>query len=150
MSIVDDPMLALIMRFVLGREQLDISDQVYFQRQLETLQEYVGRFPDEERQMRAMEWIEQHAENYRRSWQRNQAAKAARRKRCADCPLKDGGSSRNCSVHGRWLLLLNHYLAGELTSSQYVEDSLRLLREHKSELKIGQLDLTSEACGLAR
>jgi hypothetical protein len=141
-------MLALIMRFVNAHEQLDVSDEAYFQRQVETLQAYVDQFPKAERQTRALEWVEQHAENYRRSWQRKQVTETAHKRRCADCPLKDYARSRNCSVHGRWLGLLNRYLTNELTSAQYVEDTLRLLRAHKSELRIAQSNRAAGACGM--
>jgi len=138
MSVVDDPMLALILRFVLNHEQLDVSDETFFQRQIESLKCHVAQFPEELQENKAMEWIEQHAENYRRAWQRTVVSKTAVDKRCVDCPLVQVGDSQSCAVHDDWLALLNRYLSKELTSEEYVEDALTLLQEHKSELVISQ------------
>ena len=150
MSIVDDPVLALIMRFVIDREPLDVSDEAFLQRQLETLKNHVAQFPKEQQQPKAMEWIERHAENYRRAWQRTVISKTASKKRCADCPLLRQAGSGNCAVHGKWLALLQRYLSDELSSAEYVEDALRLLQAHKSELKITSGGKQAHACGLAR
>ena len=138
MSVVDDPMLALILRFVLNHEQLNASDETFIQRQIESLKCHVAQFPEDLQETKAMEWIEQHAENYRRAWQRTVISKTALSKRCVDCPLVQVGDSQSCAVHDDWLALLNRYLSKELTSEEYVEDALTLLQEHKSELVISQ------------
>ena len=149
MCVVDDPMLALILRFVLNHEQLDVSDEEFIQRQIESLKCHVAQFPEELQEAKAMEWIEQHAENYRRAWQRRVVSKTAVNKRCVDCPLIHLGSSQNCAVHDDWLALLNRYLSKELTSAEYIDNALTLLQEHKSELVISQGQMGSGTYSLA-
>ena len=136
MFIVDDPLLALIVRFVVGQDKLDISDEEFVQRQLETLREYVDRFPADEHTARAMEWVAKNAESYRRSWQQNVVARSAPSQRCPDCPLAGSVGQGHCEVHARWLKLLRTYMAREIGSEAYVEDTLELLRQHKTDLWI--------------
>ena len=150
MSIVDDPVLALIMRFVIDREPLDVSDEAFLQRQLETLKTHLAQFPKEQQQPKAMEWIERHAVNYRRGWRRTVISKTALKERCTDCPLLDHAGAGNCAVHGQWLALLKRYLSDELSSAEYVEDALRLLQAHKSELKITRSERHSNASSLVQ
>lgn len=137
MFIVDDPMLALIMRFVSKGEALDISDQEFLQRQVVAIQEYVAQFPEEEKAQRAMEWIGTSAEQYRKEWQRNVATQQFSDKRCPDCPLVANASASHCEIHENWQRLLESYASNEITSSKYVENALRLLEEHKARLQIG-------------
>jgi len=136
MLIVDDPLLALIVRFVVGQEQLEISDEEFVQRQLQTLREYVDRFPPHEHTARAMEWVAENAESYRRGWQQNVVARSAPSQRCPDCPLTGSAGQGHCEVHARWLQLLRAYIAGEISSEAYVEDTLELLRRHKTDLRV--------------
>ena len=150
MSVVDDPMLSLILRFVLNHEQLEVSDEAFIQRQIESLKCHVAQFPEKLQEQKAMEWIERHAENYRRAWQRTVVSKTAVNKRCVDCPLIHLGDAQNCAVHDAWLALLNRYLSKELTSAEYVEDALMLLQEHKSELVISQHKKGSGSYSLAQ
>ena len=139
MSIVDDPMLALILRFVLEHEQMDVSNEAFIQRQIESLKCHVAQFPEELQEPKAMEWIEQHAENYRRTWQRTVVSDTAVNRRCMDCPLIQLGDPRKCAVHDDWLALLDRYQSKKLTSAEYVEDALTLLQGHKSELVVSLL-----------
>ena len=134
--IVDDPLLALIVRFVVSRDQLDMSDDEFIQRQLQTLRDHVERFPAHEQTTRAMEWVAENAENYRRNWQKNVISRRAPNERCPDCPLTGGSGTGHCEVHSHWLQLLRMYLAGELTSDAYVEDTLELLHQHKADLRV--------------
>jgi len=136
MFIVDDPMLALIMRFVSKGEALDVSDQEFLQRQVVAIGEYVAQFPEEEKAQRAMEWIGNYAEQYRKEWQRNMATQELSEKRCPDCPLIANETESHCQIHEHWLLLLKNYASNNITSSTYVEDALRLLDEHKANLQI--------------
>ena len=136
MYIVDDPMLALIARFVGGQAAPGVSDEAFMQRQIEAIRAYVERFPDEEREMRAREWIEGYARQYRQRWQMSVISEQSGESRCPDCPLLgDRGTSR-CAVHDRWLRLLNSYVAGEISSKQYVEDTLALLNAHKERIRV--------------
>lgn len=136
MFIVDDPMLALIMRFVSNGDSLNVSDQDFLQRQVKAIGEYVTQFPEEEKAKRAMEWIETFAEHYRKEWQRNVATQQFSEKRCPDCPLIANAHDSHCEIHEQWLKLLESYASNEITSSRYVEDALRLLEEHKAHLQI--------------
>lgn len=134
--VIDDPMLALIARFAGCCENLHVSEETFLRGQLEQIRAYVDRYPPDQRQARAMEWIARNAEYYRRSWQRELVADEAPTSRCPDCPLqrRKPGAIR-CEIHGRWLRLLNRYVAGETSSREYVEDSLKLLRRHKERLR---------------
>lgn len=136
MYIVDDPMLALIARFVGSYSGLDVSDEAFMQLQVEAIREYVERFPGEERGMRAREWIEGHARQYRQHWQRRIVSERSCEYQCPDCPLLGESDASHCAVHGRWLQLLNHYIDGEISSRQYVEDALALLEAHKASLRV--------------
>ena len=138
MLIVDDPLLALIVRFVVGQDRPDLSDDEFIRRQLQTLREHVDRFPAQEQAARAMEWVAENAENYRRSWQNNVVSQCAPNERCPDCPLTGGAGQGHCDVHSRWLQLLRVYLAGELSSEAYVGDTLELLRHHKTDLRVSR------------
>ena len=93
-----------------------------------------------------MQWIERHAANYRRDWQKKVLPRQAAEKRCNDCPLIAGDGERHCSIHGQWLKLLQTYLNDEIDSRKYVQQALALLREHKDELHILGCGLKSESC----
>ena len=140
MPIVDDPMLALIMRFISKDKHLDISDEEFLQRQLAEIKDYVGQYPPEQETRRTMEWIERYAEEYRKDWQKNMAARQSSTRRCPDCPLIESDSSSfceiYCEIHHQWQDLLQSYIGDNITSKKYVEDTLRLLEEHKTNLKI--------------
>ena len=62
MSIVDDPMLALIVRFVAGHNELYAADDEFLKHQLEVLKSHVAHFPKEQQSAKVLEWIEQYAE----------------------------------------------------------------------------------------
>ena len=136
MTIIDDPLLALILRFVVREEGIDIEDDAFIQTQIETLQQHLDRYPREERGERALQWIETHAENYRREWQRKTVSEQADVIRCGDCPLAHSGTRETCKIHDAWLELLNGYIAEEIDSRRYVEKTLRLLRDNKERLRI--------------
>ena len=105
------------------------------QHQIAAIQAYVGRFPSSGRETRALEWIEANAVQYRQAWHEQAAIEALARTRCPDCPLSEGDESP-CEIHARWLALLRRYVAGELSSLQYVRWSLALLGAHKDHLKV--------------
>lgn len=138
MYIVDDPTLALITRFVGGAQHLDVSDEGFLLQQIAAIERYVERFPDDQRQARALEWIEAHAQQYRQHWQKQVAVGALAEARCPDCPLDGGARTRPCPVHDKWLDLLRRYAAAELSAQEYVEDALRLLDTQKDRLKVRQ------------
>ena len=136
MFIVDDPMLALIMRFVCEDENLDIPYTEFLQRQITEIEQYVRQHPKEEETIRAMEWIEEHAKKYRGDWQKNVAARKFSEERCPDCPLIADDSSSHCEIHDQWVALLHSYASSNITSRKYVENALRLLEEHKANLNV--------------
>ncbi len=138
MYIVDDPALALITRFVGDSSQSGISDAEFFRQQVAAVEEYVGRFPPDERDTRAMTWVEAHARQYRQAWQKQAALDVLANKRCPDCPLLGGDDQTPCAIHARWLTLLERYAANDLSSYDYVEQSLALLTAHKDRLKVSR------------
>ena len=137
MYIVDDPLLALISRFMCQNQHLEVSDAEFLLRQISAIEEYVGPFPDSERKQRAMEWIGAHAREYRRQWQKNAVAQILVKARCPDCPLLGERRSPQCEIHAFWLSLLQHYIADDISSQEYVESTLKLLTQYKDRLKVG-------------
>ena len=137
MCIVDDPMLALIARFVVEDiDNLSISDELYLQHQVDEIRSCIGNAPGDQQQQLALAWIKEHAEQYRQEWQRRTFSKIVLDKRCADCPLVKDGSKSSCVIHSRWVVLLKEYIADEIGSDVYVEETLNLLDQNKTKLKI--------------
>jgi hypothetical protein len=106
------------------------------QQQVTAIQAYVAQFPNNERNWRAIEWIEKHARQYRKSWQRGYISRWMKNLRCPDCPLADGHPISHCDIHERWSNLLANYADDKITSREYVEETLTILREHKAQLKV--------------
>lgn len=146
MFIVDDQMLALIMRFVYEDNQLDVSDEEFLQRQLTAIRKHVVQYPPEEETKRAMEWIAEHAKKYRKDWQKNIATRELSRERCPDCPLIANETSSQCDIHNQWVALLQCYVDGGVTSLAYVKDALSLLAEHKTRLRHKTANNSSGVC----
>jgi hypothetical protein len=139
MYIADDPTLALITRFVGEAQNLNLSDAEFLLEQIAAIEQYVAPFPAEERQGRALEWIETHARRYRQQWQKQAAVGVLAQARCPDCPLDGGSRTAPCAIHERWLDLLRRYAATGMSSEEYVADSLNLLRRYKDRLKVGRI-----------
>ena len=139
MFVVDDPMLALIARFIVDVDNLEMSNEEFLQQQVQSIKTYVSRYPPEQQSQKAMEWIEVYAKQYRADWQESVVSKRLTNKRCPDCPLIGHGSSSHCDVHQRWVDLLNNYMAEEITSSKYVEGTLKLMIKHKDRLKVSKV-----------
>lgn len=138
MGVVDDPMLALIARFVVEDiDNLGIPDEEFMQQQADEINRYVGEATGEERHRLALQWIREHAEHYRLEWQKKKLSRMVLDKRCADCPLMHRGTNkRYCTIHSRWVTLLKEYLADQISSERYVKETLALLDQQKSNLKI--------------
>jgi hypothetical protein len=134
MFIVDDPMLALIARFVMDADHLEVSNDRFLREQVQAIEEYVGQFPEDQRQSRALEWIAEHAKHYRIAWQRRVVVDGLTQRRCSDCPLVRDEAGSRCKIHAEWSRLLQDYLDEKVTSRGYVEDALRLLKDNKSML----------------
>lgn len=146
---VDDPFLALILRFVVDTEGTGSTDQEFLRRQLKVMRQYLAQFPEKEHSARAMEWIGQHAARYRRDWEWNTVASRTMYLRCSDCPLEGFGSAEHCQIHEQWLYLLHRYLSDEVTTRSYIEDSLALLRQYKDQHK-QRLTAVSESSSKTR
>ena len=145
MPTVDDPLLALILRFVVNTEAPDQTDEEFLERQLRAMRQYLARFPEKEHANRALEWIEQRAARYRRDWERKTVTSRTLYLRCADCPLADLGAAEQCEIHEQWSYLMHRYLTGEVASREHIEGSLTLLREYKEQLRVRTLMATSSA-----
>ena len=138
MGVIDDPMLALIARFVVEDiDDLGIPDEVFLRQQVDEIKRHVGDAEGEEQQRLALQWTKEQAERYRREWQKKELSKIVLDKRCADYPLVHPGTNKPiCTIHQRWAALLREYLADQISSETYIESTLNLLNHHKENLKI--------------
>ncbi len=136
MFIVDDPLLALILRFVINTDGASSANEEFLKRQLKAIKRYLTQFPTQEQGPKVMHWIEQHAERYRDDWHRRSISKNTVYLRCEDCPLAVLDAAKHCEIHEQWLYLLRQYTAGQISSTDYVENALDLLRQHKEDLKL--------------
>jgi hypothetical protein len=141
MGVIDDPMLALIARFVIEDiDDLGIPDGVFLQQQVDEIRHHVGEAEGEERHRLALQWIREHAKHYRSEWQKKELSRIVLDKRCADCPLVHRNTSKaSCIIHNRWASLLQEYLTDQISSERYVEETLDLLNRHKENLKISAI-----------
>lgn len=140
MTLIDDPTLALIARFVVDDiDNLEISDEKFLRQQVSEISRFIKDAPEEQRQRLILAWITEHAENYRQDWRKKILSQTALDKRCADCPLVYSGSKAYCPIHSRWVLLLFEYLEGKINSDEYVNETLHLLNEQKEHLKISAM-----------
>jgi len=133
---IDDPLLSLILRFVLSNDELAKPDEKFIQRQIQTLKEYVAQFPEADQEKNALEWIEKYAENYRRNWEKKTVPAYVSQKQCEDCPMVIEGNAAHCAIHHEWLQLLEDYCQHEISTRSYVLNALALLQEHKNQLKL--------------
>jgi len=134
---IDDPLLSLILRFVLSNDELKKPDEEFIQRQIRTLMDYVAQFPEEDQEKNAFVWIEQHAEKYRRNWERQTVSAYVSTAQWVDCPMIAKGDANNyCMIHQEWLQLLEAYRHNLTSTRSYVKNALALLQEHKDQLKV--------------
>lgn len=135
---VDDPMLALIARFVACEADLQhLNNEQCLRDQLASIQRHIASFPVEQQEQAALDWIAEHAQRYRQEWQKRERLPGVLAdRRCPDCPLVDHGAGGTCMIHRRWVGLLNEYASGQIHSDSYIKATLRLLQEHKDHLKI--------------
>ena len=140
MSILDDPTLALIVRFVVDDiDDLSMSDEKFLQQQLEEINSLVENEAADQRQQIILDWIREYAEQYRKQWHASALTRLLSDSRCTDCPLIHQDDERQCVIHHRWTLLLEKYLAGGINTDTYVEETLYLLREQKNQLKVSKI-----------
>ena len=135
MYTIDDPMFALILRFIGKNHKISFCNNGFLHKQLKTIQEHVNKFPQEEQELRAIEWIEKYARQYRKKWEKETITKEFVGKRCPDCPLSKIKVWK-CQVHDEWLRLFQQYAIDEIDSKQYVEQNLKLLNQHKKHLRV--------------
>jgi len=131
-------MLTLILRFAGCNQEIAFSNQEFIQKQLKEIQAYVEHYPPEEKKYRAIEWISERAQKYRKTWEEEHLTREVSSHRCPDCPLSDSGVSQHCQIHNQWLELLRQYAADEINSGKYIEDALVLLSRNKEHLKVKQ------------
>jgi hypothetical protein len=136
MHTINDSMLALILRFVGGYQETAFCNQEFMQKQVTAIRKHVDKFPSNEKEFRAIEWIEKNARQYRRLWQKEVIKKELSEQRCPDCPLAKRNILKPCQIHSRWLELLQQYVNDEINSKEYVERALKLLNQHKENLKV--------------
>jgi hypothetical protein len=140
MGIIDDQMLALIARFVVEDiDNLSISDEMFLQHQVAEIKSCIENAPRKQQQQLALAWIKEHAEQYRQEWRRRTFSKVVLDKRCADCPLIHDSSKSYCIIHSSWVVLLKEYVADEIGSDIYIEETLNLLNQNKTNLKVSAI-----------
>ena len=77
MNLSDNPAFH-VFRGLLGRfSKPDFSEPEFLRQQVAVIEAYVERFPSEERDIRALAWIEANAGQFRQQWQMQ--ARAGRR-----------------------------------------------------------------------
>lgn len=129
-------MFSLILRFIGRNEKITVCDDGFIQKQLSVIRDYINKFPEEEQEMRAMEWIEKYAHRYRKKWEQEVLAKELSNQRCSDCPLSEKTDLSHCQIHERWLELLGQYASNKIDSKKYVEKALELLVQYKEDLRV--------------
>jgi hypothetical protein len=140
MSIFDDPVLALIARFVVDDlDNLSLSDEAFLRNQVDIIYSHIKDAPAEQHQHLALEWIKDHAESYRHDWMRKSLSRCVTARRCKDCPLVHSSKKVNCSIHSKWVILLNEYVADKIDSEKYIEETLHILNQHKNKLKVSEV-----------
>ena len=140
MCILDDPLLALIARFVVDDlDNLSVSDEAFLKSQVAAVRSHVGHAPVEQQQQLALGWIKEHAESYRQDWQKKTLSKVVAEKRCNDCPLIRDNTNAFCTIHDKWVILLNEYVSNKIDSAKYIEETLAILTRNKNDLKISGL-----------
>jgi hypothetical protein len=137
MDEIDDPLLALILRFVVADADSSLPREVCMRLQVRLIQEHIAAFPPQEREAYALEWVEQHARRFREECKGRLAdAALADVVRCRDCPLLELEDGSRCIIHERWVALLHEYVDKKSSSAEYVRNSLALLQAHKDQLKV--------------
>jgi hypothetical protein len=129
-------MFALLLRFVGRNSKVTFHDNEFIKKELQAIQAHIEQFSPPERERRALEWIEAHASEYRKAWEKETIGREFSCQRCPDCPLAVMDDSEHCEVHEEWLNLLRQYASDEISSKEYVENALKLITRHKENLRI--------------
>jgi hypothetical protein len=139
MSIIDDPTLALIARFVVDDlDNLSITDEAFLKSQVNTICSHIHDAPAEQHQQLALAWINEHAERYRQEWQRKTLSECISDRRCHDCPLIHSNGNEFCSIHSKWVILLNEYVTNKIDSEKYIVETIQILSQYKNDLKVSE------------
>lgn len=69
MNLLEHPALRFFRSLVPTFSKPSLSETEFLNQQLAVLQAHVERFPSQERDLRALAWIEANAERYRHQWQ---------------------------------------------------------------------------------
>jgi len=133
---IDDSMFALILRFVGFNQEISFQNDEFLKKQMKEIKEHISQFPPDEQGLRAIEWIEQYAGEYRKTWDKVIVTKKFSDHRCPDCPLCDDSVLDYCQIHNQWLELLQKYVTEDIDSHEYVLNTLKLLADHKEHLKV--------------
>jgi len=80
MDIPNDTTLCFAPGRIARMSKPDCSESEFLRRQVAAIEAYVERFPSDEREFRALAWIEANARQYRHQWQM-QVEKSARHHR---------------------------------------------------------------------
>lgn len=136
MYTINDPMFSLILRFVSGYQNIIFRDDKFMRKQLKAIRKHIAQFPAEEQESRAIEWIEVFAQEYRETWEKDFIDETFSHDRCSDCPLVKTDDSERCQIHDEWTGLLKKYATDKINSKKYVKNTLKLLTQHKENLKI--------------
>lgn len=140
MKDIDDPLLALIVRFVVAEADSELPQEACMRLQVTLIRQHIAAFPPEDREAHAFKWVERHAHRFREDCKGKLVAAAlADEGRCRDCPLLDTEGGRPCVIHERWCELVDEYFDRKLSSAEYVSNSLALLQDHKDQLKVTML-----------
>lgn len=134
---IDDPTLALIVRFIGTKAGKPLTQQECMRLQVALIREHIAPYPREQHEKQAMAWIEKHAERFREECREKLLATAlSGDNRCVDCPLADAADAGVCAIHDRWATLLQDFIEERVSSRDYIDQCLMLLREQKDRLKI--------------
>ncbi len=137
---IDDPVLALMARFVENDpDNLSTLNEAFLRSQAETINSHIKDAPREQRQQLALTWIKEHAEQYRQHWLKKTLSRCATVKQCNDCPILHNSKKKYCNIHSEWVILLNEYVTDKVDSDNYIEKTLQILKQHQSELKVSEV-----------
>ena len=140
---LDEPTLALIARFVVKDfDEISLPEEVLLNSQYDMLRSRISCVPTEKQEDIILEWIIDHAEQYREQWRQGVFGRMLFTKRCLDCPLVHSGPEKFCGFHSRWEILLNEYVGGKINSHDFTNNCLQLLNENEDRLKISSLNAT--------
>lgn len=140
MPTLDDPVLALIARFVdSDSDNISNLNEAFLRSQVETINSHIKDAPKEHRQQLALTWITEHAEQYRQNWLKKTLSRCATTRQCNDCPLLQSSKKEYCNIHSEWVILLNEYVSDRIDSEEYIEETLHVLTQHKNELKVSEV-----------